>query len=79
VTIDTSAIQQFTDAELLTLYRNALAAIATGQSYGIGGRTLTRPDLAEVREQINWLEQRIQDDATGGNIALARFGDPQSV
>lgn len=64
-----------TDQELLDLYRYALAAIATGQAYNIGGRQMTRADLAHVRDTITWLEQRVYDDGSG-NVALAQFGDP---
>lgn len=74
--IDTSGVQTFTDAELLVLWRACLAAIATGQSYAIGGRTLTRADAKEAREMIDWLEARVSvasDD--GGGIALVKYGE----
>lgn len=73
--IDVSSVQTFTDAELLKLWRNCLAAIATGQSYSIGGRTLTRADLKEAREMVDWLENRINAASDNGGIALADFGN----
>jgi hypothetical protein len=64
------ALYEYTDAELLALYREALAAIATGQSYTIRGKALTRADLSEVREMIAWLEKRVAATTTSG-IAVA--------
>lgn len=75
MSINIAGVQNFTDAELLTLYRAALAAVATGQSYSIGGRSLTRADLKSIREMVEWLEQRTNSEDNGGNIALVRFGD----
>lgn len=65
------------DQASLTKYRAALDAIATGQSYEINGRSMTRANLREVRETIEWLEQRIAraTDQTGG-FHVASFGDP---
>lgn len=54
-----------TDAELLEFTRAAIATITLhGQSYTIRGRTYTRADLKELREQLTWLESRIS--ATSG-------------
>ena len=76
--IDPAKFREYTDPELLTLYRSALAAIATGQSYTINGRALSRADLSSVRDTISWLESRI-DIATGdGDVGLASFDDPAS-
>lgn len=44
--------------ERLELWLKAEAAVATGQSYQIGGRSLTRANLAEIREQIKFWEAR---------------------
>ena len=67
-----------TDAVLLGLYQDAAAAIALGQSYEIAGRSLTRANLREVREMIDWLEIRIEraGDTTGG-VGLISMGDAQ--
>lgn len=76
--IDVSSVQTFTDAQLLVLYRNALAAVTVGQSYSINGRSMTRADLPEIRETIDWLEARIQNAAatdSGGGIAIVQFGE----
>lgn len=51
------------DSELLEFARAAIATITlTGQAYTINGRTLTRADLPELRETVDWLEQRIAAD-----------------
>lgn len=72
--IDTASVQAFTDAELLALYRAAAAAIATGQSYNVNGRSLTRADAAEVWNIIDRLDARIAA-ASGSDCALAKLGD----
>jgi hypothetical protein len=73
--IDISSIQVFSDSDLLILYRSALAAVATGQSYQINGRQLTRADQHEIKDTIAWLEERINDANLGSNVALVQFGD----
>jgi hypothetical protein len=68
-----------TDSQLLDLYRNAMGAIANGQSYSINGRSLTRANLKDVWAMIQQLERRIAmaaNDATGTGIVLVRFGNP---
>ena len=64
-----------TDTQLVELYKEALEAVAVGQSYTIGGRVLTRASLSEIRKTIEWLERRIRRQ-TGSDIHLATFKDP---
>jgi len=66
-----------TDQELLDAYRLALLAISQGQSYAIGARSLSRPNLREVRTMIDWLDQRISaaGDSSGGTD-LVEFLEP---
>lgn len=72
-----TASATYTDAELLDLYRDAFANISQGKSYTIGTRQLTRQDLPEVRETIEWLESRIDASTSASNRnALARFNRP---
>lgn len=50
----------FTRAELqemIAQWKAAYKAAATGKSYSIGSRTLTRYDLSEIRAQLEWLEK----------------------
>lgn len=76
--IDTN-VQTFTDAELLAMFRLALVNVSTGQSYAINGRALTRADLSQIRETIEWLEERVNAASTEaqGGLALVRYGEPQ--
>lgn len=72
------AQNQYTDQELLDLYREALASISQKQSYqmnvGGGTRMLTLANLEEVRSQIEWLELRIDKAAPGLAVNYARLG-----
>jgi hypothetical protein len=45
--------------EMLNLWINAEKAVSTGQSYSIGGRSLTRVDLKEIREAQQYWEGEI--------------------
>jgi hypothetical protein len=50
----------------IALWKSALSAISTtGQAYQIGGRSLTRADLAEIRQHLEWLDAR-QTELTNG-------------
>jgi hypothetical protein len=64
------------DQELLDAYKTALLIVASGQSYTINGRTLTRQNLKEIRDTITWLEERIGDEDGSGGFVLARFNQP---
>jgi len=44
------------------------AAVATGQAYSIGGRSLTRANAKEIRENIDYWDNKckeLADDASG--------------
>jgi hypothetical protein len=43
----------------LTAYLAAEDAVLTGQAYTIGGRSMTRADLAQIRAGIAAWEQRV--------------------
>lgn len=43
----------------LDIWLEAEAQIATGQSYQIGSRQLTRADLASVRKQIDYWNNKV--------------------
>lgn len=69
-----AAEYEYTDAELLALFRECYAKIAVqGQSYQFGGRTFTRADLAEVQRQITFLENRIAQASTGLRVVPIRL------
>ena len=60
----------WTRDELLGLigeWKAAYRAAATGKSYSIGGRSLTRQDLSDIRAQLSYLESELARlDGTGG-------------
>ena len=69
----------YTNAELLALYRQCLARISvSGQEYEIGTRRFTAADLAEVRATINELEQKVSAGTCRGAaeslVSLRRRG-----
>lgn len=75
--INTNNVQTFTDAELLVLYRHALATGAAGEERQMGdGRRIRFPSIAEIRETIEWLENRVNADEFDGT-ALLQFNDPR--
>ena len=45
--------------EQLRLWQDALAAASNGQSYSIGGRTLTRQDVGDIRAEIQRWNQTV--------------------
>ena len=52
----------FTRIELLELrerWKEALKACATGKSYRIDDRELTRYDLDEIRRMLGWIEAQL--------------------
>lgn len=57
---------------LLSDYQDALQAIATGQSYELGGRKLTRANLKEVMAVIDWLEEKVQTQSQTQMARVAR-------
>lgn len=45
----------------LEMWLNAESEIATSQSYTIGTRSLTRANLKEVREQIKYWQNKVEE------------------
>jgi hypothetical protein len=56
--------ETYSDAELLALYRQALAELSVAQSTTIRGKTVTRAQIPHIKEMIIWLEKR----TTNGGI-----------
>ncbi len=50
----------------LDLWMAADDAVATGQSYAIAGRNLTRADAREIRSNIDYWEKRVVRLSNGG-------------
>lgn len=61
----------------LQTWLDAEESIATGQSYQIGTRMLTRADLKQVREEMEYwarkLEEAKAEESAGGRNRLYRF------
>jgi hypothetical protein len=61
----------------LKTWLDAEEAIATGQQYVIGTRTLTRADLADVREEMEYwagkLTEAENEEKSGGRNRLYHF------
>lgn len=63
----------------LSLWMDADASVATGQSYTINGRSLTRANASEITDKIQYWSsvesklQRIANGQTGTGVSLARF------
>jgi hypothetical protein len=61
----------------LNTWLAAEEAIATGQSYQIGSRMLTRADLEDVRKEMEYwaakLAEAEAEETTGGRNKLYRF------
>lgn len=51
----------------LTAWLNASTAVASGQAYSIAGRSLTRADAKEIRENITFWEAKVQKLTRGGH------------
>ncbi len=51
-------------------------AVAGGQSYSIGGRSLTRANAAEIRNNIDYWERRVMRLSQGSGGIRCRYGAP---
>lgn len=60
----------------LNLWLDAEEKVATGQSYQIGNRMLTRADLKQIREQMEYWAGKLQEaeveSRTGGRNRVYR-------
>ena len=63
----------FTRTELQTAladWKKAYLAVSSGKSYSIGSRSLTRQDVATIREQISWLSAQLDELDNPGQGSL---------
>lgn len=51
--------------DMLQRWLNAEKAVATGQSYRIGSRSLERANLSEIRKQIDYWRAEVERLKTG--------------
>jgi hypothetical protein len=65
-------------AEYIAL-RTAILALSSSQitSYSLGGRSVTRADLASLRQQAQAARAEIVDAMDGGEILIADLREPQ--
>lgn len=54
----------------LTEYMTAEAKVLEGQAYTIGSRSLTRADLKEIREGIDYWNAKVQQLQTGAGARV---------
>ncbi len=73
---DIAAMPTYTDAELLILYRMALANGWAGTSRSISGRSITFPEPDKILDLIERLEDRVGGGDFGDGIALAELLRP---
>ena len=45
----------------LTVWLNAATAVSTGQSYTIGGRSLTRADSNSIMSWVNFWDNKVKE------------------
>jgi hypothetical protein len=58
-----------TASELLDACNDAILALIGGaQSYSIAGRSVTKANLAELREMRTELQKEVQDASNGGSM-----------
>ena len=60
----------------LDLWMAADDAVASGQSYSISGRSLTRANAKEIRDNIDYWERRVNRLSNGNGGIRIRYGTP---
>ncbi len=66
----------WTREELLALiasWKAAYKTASTGRSYTIGGRSLTRQDISEIREQLDFLQRELDALDSNGRTGSLRY------
>lgn len=66
----------------LEAWLDAELACSTAQSYTIGSRTLTRANLAEIRKQINYWQNKVDELVIlerGGKLKRAKRFIPRDL
>lgn len=68
-------LPDYTDAQIVKMLKAAVVAVSTGQSVTVMGRTVSRANLAELRETLEFFENRVNAAEEGGGTALVQFGE----
>lgn len=69
-----TAQYDYTDAELLALFREAKAYASQNKEYTIAGKTYRRQDLPDIEAAITKLERRINAAAGKLSVAVSQHG-----
>lgn len=60
----------------LSTWMAAMDAVATGQEYSIGTRSLKRVDAAEIREQVEYWDGKVKELSRGTTGMRIRGATP---
>lgn len=71
MSINVATLPDYSDADVLKVYRWALVNNAAGETRTINGRSITFPAADKIMEIIGLIEMRIQA-AGGGTSAMGR-------
>lgn len=71
------ALPDYSAAQQLKMWKYASVALASGESYQINGRTLSRANAEEVRQMIQFWQEQVTADGGDDGAALIVFGEPQ--
>jgi sulfur carrier protein ThiS len=75
--INFALIPNFTDAQMLQLFRYGVAQLAISEEVTLAGRTVRRAQLPELIAAMNLFESRVAVANNGGSLtALATLNDP---
>ena len=72
------ALSTYTSAQHLKIWKLADIEVAGGGvSYAVAGRSLTRANAQEIRNQIKFWEERVELELAGehGGNVLVKFGE----
>jgi len=54
----------------LVVWKAALNSVASGQSYTIAGRSLTKANLKEIKDMVDWFAAQVEQADRGGKRAV---------
>jgi hypothetical protein len=63
----------------LKAWQAADLAVSTGQSYSLGSRSLTRANIADIRQQIAYWEKKVLELQTGRRGARVMRAVPRDL
>jgi hypothetical protein len=59
----------------LSLWLDAMTAVAAGQSYSIKGRSLSRADAGSIKEMVDYWDSKCRElaESTAGGVIQSQF------